>query len=64
MYKCDICNEITKSGEKQNKKIIETRNKTYHFIDKYGKEKTSEGTEIVKEINICEKCFLKENGGK
>lgn len=57
MYRCDICKEITKSGEKQNKKIIKTRTKKYHYIDKYGKEQTSEGSEIVKEINVCEKCI-------
>lgn len=61
MYKCDICNKITKRREKQNKKVIETRNKTYYYTDKTGKEKTSVGTEIVKEINLCDECFTKEN---
>ena len=56
MFKCDKCKRITKSGEKQHKKVVEKRNKTYINIDKYGKEKRTTGTEIVKEINVCEKC--------
>lgn len=59
MFRCDICHKASKSGEKQNKKVIETRDKTYHYIDKYGKEKTSEGTEIVKEIKVCDECIKK-----
>lgn len=57
MYKCDICNKTTKSGEKQNKKIVKTRKKTYYNTDKYGREIKSEGSEIVKEIKVCDKCF-------
>ena len=61
MYICDICKKVTKSGEKQNKKILKTRKKIYHYFDKYGNEKTSEGREIVKEINVCDECFSKKN---
>lgn len=57
MYNCDICTQATKSGEKQNKVIIETREKTYYNTDKYGKEKISKGWEIIKEINVCDKCL-------
>lgn len=56
MFRCEMCGNITQSGEKQHKKVVETRNRVYHYLDKYGKEKTSKGTEIVKEIKICEKC--------
>lgn len=56
MFKCEKCGKVTRAGEKQHKEIVKIRNKTYNHIDKYGKEKTSKGTEIVKEINICEKC--------
>lgn len=56
MYRCDICGKVTKSGEKQNKKIVETRDKIYNYRDKYGKERVAKGTEIVKEINVCKKC--------
>lgn len=63
MFKCEICGNITKPNEKQYKKVVETREKTYSYIDKYGNEKTSTGSEIVKEINICEKCAEEENYG-
>lgn len=59
MFKCDICHKTTKSSEKQNKKVVETRDKTYHYVDKNGKEKTSQGTEIVKEIKVCDECMEK-----
>lgn len=64
MFKCQICNKITKSGEKQNKKIIRTRKKVYKYADKNGKIKESQGTEIVKEINICDNCLRKENNNE
>ena len=37
MYRCEICKKTTKSGEKQNKKVIETREKIYHYIGKDGR---------------------------
>lgn len=60
MFKCEICGKITKAGEKQTKKIIVTRNVKYSNILPNGKEKITDGTEIVKEINICEECAKKE----
>lgn len=60
MFKCQICGKITKAGEKQTKKIVETRDKKYNYIDKHGNKKVSTGFEIVKEINICEECAKKE----
>lgn len=60
MFKCKICGKMTQPGEKQYKKIVKTRNKTYHNLDKYGKERISKGSEIVKEINVCEKCAKEE----
>lgn len=60
MYRCERCGKVTKPREKQNKKIIKTRKKIYHNKDKYGKETVKEGYEIVKEINICDKCLAKE----
>ena len=59
MFKCEICHKTSKSGEKQNKKVVEVRDKVYYYIDKSGKEKQSHGTEIVKEIKVCDKCYLK-----
>lgn len=60
MFRCEKCGKITKPGEKQSKKVIKTREKSYINKDKYGKEKITIGHEIVKEINICEECFSKE----
>lgn len=56
MFKCELCGKTTKAGEKQTKKVIETRNKIYSNILPNGKEKISDGYEIVKEINVCEEC--------
>ena len=61
MFKCELCGKITKAGEKQHKKVVKTRDKTYINIDKNGNEKKTTGTEIVKEINICEECAMKED---
>ena len=60
MFRCEMCGKITRQGEKQHKKILKTRKRTYHYLDKKGQEKTSIGSEIVKEINICEKCSNNE----
>lgn len=59
MFKCEECGKITQLGEKQHKKVIKTRKKIYYYTDKNGKERTSTGSEIVKEINVCEKCANK-----
>ena len=64
MFRCERCKRITKPGEKQHKKIVQTRQKTYVNIDKRGKEKKTIGSEIVKEINICEECFEITKGEK
>lgn len=56
MFRCEKWGKVTQAGEKQHKEIVKTRNKTYNHTDKYGKEKISKGTEIVKEINVCEEC--------
>ena len=55
MFRCDRCKRITEPGEKQTKKVVKTRNKTYFN----GKKETT-GKEIVKEINLCEKCAKEE----
>ena len=61
MFRCDKCKKITKPREKQTKKVVKTRTKTYYFEDKYGNKKKKDGHEIVKEINLCEKCAEKES---
>lgn len=57
MFKCEICGKATQPREKQYKKMVKTRNKTYSNLDKYERVKTTKGSEIVKEINVCEKCM-------
>ena len=61
MYKCQKCGKVTKPHEKLNRLVTQTREKTYvnKFIDRYGNEceKITTGNEIVKEINVCGKCF-------
>mgnify|MGYP004606900099 CR=1 FL=1 len=64
MFKCELCGKTTKAGEKQTKKIIQTRDVKYSNILPNGKEKISDGYEIVKEINICEECAKKEEEKK
>lgn len=60
MFKCELCGKTTKPGEKQIKKIVAKRDVKYSNILPNGKEKISDGYEIVKEINICEECAKKE----
>ena len=60
MFKCEKCGKTTRAGEKQHKKVVETREKTYTNLDIYGNKKTSKGWEIVKEMNICEECSKNE----
>lgn len=61
MFRCEKCGKTTRAGEKQTKKVIQTRRKEYYNVDKWGNDKTSKGVEIVKEINLCEKCAEKES---
>ena len=60
MFKCERCGRITNAREKQRKKVVEVRAKTYINTDKYGREQKTSGHEIVKELKICEKCAEKE----
>ena len=60
MFKCDMCGKITEAREKQHKKIVEVRQKTYYNKNEWGREKKSVGHEIVRELNICEECTEKE----
>lgn len=66
MFKCEKCGRITEPREKLTKKPIITREKVYQQIIKkgyYGKINTTVGYEIVKEINLCEKCALEDKNG-
>lgn len=64
MFKCNKCKRITEPGEKLNKMVTKIRERNYvnKILNKYGKEveKESTGYEIVKEINVCDKCYDEE----
>jgi len=51
-FKCDYCDKPQIDGTKPNKVITKTRNVTY----KSKEGKISTGTEIVKEVNLCNNC--------
>lgn len=57
MFQCAITNKISKPGEKCNKIVIKTREKTYHKkifneeLRQYEEVVAGTGWEIVKEIN-------------
>lgn len=72
MYRCEGCKRVTEPGGKQNRVVIEKREKIYSFIDSveasFGKKiyssndkNISKGWEIVKEIVVCGKCEKEEN---
>lgn len=64
MFRCDKCNRVTEPREKLTKKAILKRDRVYQniFKSQYSREKvkTTFGEEIVKEINLCEKCASEE----
>lgn len=67
MFKCEKCGRTTEPREKLVKKPIITRDKVYQKVLKKGIHEeiiTTVGTEIVKEINLCERCALEEQNGK
>ena len=59
MFKCSRCGRTTNPCEKLTKLVTDTKEKTYYnkFIKK-GKEieKISHGYEILREIDLCERC--------
>lgn len=56
MFLCEQCGRTTSAGEKQAKKTIKTRPRVYAG--------GGLGWEIVKEVNVCQKCFDIENNVK
>lgn len=63
MFRCEKCNKISKPREKMHKVITETREKVYEnkIKTKNGESiKETFGTEIVKEISLCENCYKEE----
>ena len=62
MFKCEKCNKTTQPREKLHRVPIMFKDVTYQTTRKKGKYETvvtSPGKNIVKEINVCEKCYQK-----
>jgi len=58
MYKCQKCGLFTKLGEKLEKIVTEYREKIYKKKNRKGFEvEAGRGWEIVKEIDVCQKCY-------
>ena len=61
MYNCNICNETQVPRTKISRLVTKVRKVIYPEIrDSYGKIiKTPIGSEIVQELEVCEKCLDK-----
>jgi len=63
MYKCESkgCKRLVPSRTPQSKIVTETRRQVYENKIKRGREKgkfkRTEGSEIVREISVCPKCY-------
>lgn len=57
MFRCQIGNHSSKTGEKLVRVVLETRNRTYDKTDK-NKRGPTFGTEIVSEIRACAACAI------
>ena len=60
-FVCQSCNRSQENGVKPIKVVIQTREKIYpvRYVGKIVIDNGGRGTEIVKEINMCELCFNK-----
>ncbi len=57
MFKCEVCGNTSKLGEKPTTKVIETRIKIYEY-GRYRRKKTTQGSEIVREARMCGVCGI------
>jgi len=74
MFYCRICKKSSKKDEKCNFVVVEKRPKeyyeTYTKFNRNTKEKTEytklvgKGWETIKEIKVCNKCFLEMENNK
>ncbi len=68
MFRCEveICGRLSKPRQPVNKIVTETRTKFYQKVHKKGRMKgtveTIQGSEIVKELDACPKCYRKITG--
>jgi len=58
-FKCQVCGKAQLAGTKPNNVVVETRYVTYRNKDNEENVKLSEGTEIVKQIKVCDECKLR-----
>jgi len=59
-FRCKKCNEF--QGTKPIKVVTETRRVTYPVAkDSNGRDYIPEGWEVVKELDLCEKCASQYN---
>jgi len=56
MFHCTECKRMTKPGEPQTLKVLETRERIYKEWKKGVLEVSGTGTEIVVEVPICTVC--------
>lgn len=56
-YKCQECKTQQEPGLQQHTKVLKTRKVQYEVSTSEG-TKIRQGTEIVKEIRVCEPCFV------
>jgi len=62
MYKCESCNKLSAPRVALNKKVVSSRKVSYvnKVWDREKEEeftKTTEGSEIVKELSVCNNCL-------
>ncbi|MDD4779091.1 MAG: hypothetical protein PHT02_00610 [Tissierellia bacterium] len=56
-FRCQKCNEVQVDGTKETKVVTEVRKVIYPTVkDSYGKYRTPEGFETVKELTVCPEC--------
>jgi hypothetical protein len=59
MYRCPSCRKTQTAGSKQVKVVTQTRERTYQNTIRRGKTTKvieSKGSEIVKEVGVCQNC--------
>lgn len=64
MFNCERCGKTSQPGQPSYRKVVETREKTYPYRSHANRggpfdirdDPGGTGTEIVREITICEEC--------
>lgn len=56
MFKCQNCNQVSKPNETRKQVVTDTRVRVYQHMDEEGYPYTTQGTEILKEVGVCNEC--------